>query len=253
MALRVRQPAATPARTLRYGPHREQVADLWLPAGPGPHPTVVSVHGGYFQAAHGRDLHDPMAHRLVGAGIAVLNVEYRRANAGGSFHETTQDVLAAVDLLGSVPDVRLRRGVAAVGHSAGGYLALWAAAHPDVELVVALAAASDLPDCVRGGYDGGGVAHWMGATPDADPDRYERADLRSRLPTATATWLVHGTADPLVPVAQSVRYARAARSAGDETHLVLLDGEGHFTVIEPGAPAFERWFDVVRAWVEAPP
>lgn len=169
MALRVRQPAATPARTLRYGPHREQVADLWLPAGPGPHPTVVSVHGGYFQAAHGRDLHDPMAHRLVGAGIAVLNVEYRRANAGGSFHETTQDVLAAVDLLGSVPDVRLRRGVAAVGHSAGGYLALWAAAHPDVELVVALAAASDLPDCVRGGYDGGGVAHWMGRPPTLTP------------------------------------------------------------------------------------
>lgn len=246
--MRRRRAAATAARTLRYGEHPEQCADLWLPDAPGPHPTVVSLHGGYFQAPYTKDLHDPMCRRLVEAGVAVLNVEYRRAHAGGSFEETTADVFAAIELLASVDDVPLRPGLAAVGHSAGGYLALWAAAHPSVQTVVALAAASDLPDCVRGGYDSGGVAHWMRATPAADPERYARADLTSRLPTGTATWLFHGTDDPLVPVGQSVRFARAATTAGDDTHLELLDGEGHFTVIEPGTGAFEGWLAVVRAW-----
>ncbi len=239
--------------TLRYGPHPEQYADLWLPDGPGPHPVVVSLHGGYFQAQYGLDLHEPMARRLVEAGCAVANVEYRRADAGGSFEESTADVVAAVgalDVLDGLDGVDLRPGLAVVGHSAGGYLALWAAAHPQVRLVVALAAASDLVDCVRGGYDGGGIVRWMGATPQAAPERYVAADLLARLPTAATTWLVHGTADPLVPAAQSVRFAAAARAAGDDTHLELLDSEGHFTVIEPGSDAFGRWFGVVRAWAE---
>ena len=36
----------TPAATIFYGPHPEQVADLWLPEGEGPHAGVVLVHGG---------------------------------------------------------------------------------------------------------------------------------------------------------------------------------------------------------------
>ncbi len=237
-------------RTLRYGPHPEQYADVRLPDGPGPHPAVVSLHGGYFQAQYGLDLHEPMARRLVAAGCAVANVEYRRADAGGSFEETTADVVAAVSALHGLEDVDLRPGLAVVGHSAGGYLALWAAAHPQVHLVVALAAASDLVDCVRGGYDGGGIVRWMGATPQTAPERYAGADLLARLPTGATTWLFHGTADPLVPAAQSVRFAAAAQAAGDDAHLELLDSEGHFTVIEPGTDAFERWFGVVRAWAE---
>ena len=35
-----------PDATIHYGEAALQVADLWLPAGPGPHPTVLMVHGG---------------------------------------------------------------------------------------------------------------------------------------------------------------------------------------------------------------
>ena len=141
------------AEVVRYGEHPEQVADLWLPPDDGPHPVVVSIHGGYFQQQYRRDGHDPLAQALVATGLAVLNIEYRRARTGGTLETTTGDVMTAISLVRQRSELCPRVGV--VGHSAGGYLALWAASHPDVDLVVALAPTADLVDCVNGRYDGG--------------------------------------------------------------------------------------------------
>ena len=49
--------------------------------------------------------------------------------------------------------------------------------------------------------------------------------------------LVHGTADRIVPISQSERYAAAARIAGDEVEFLSIPGAGHFDLIEPSAPA----------------
>ncbi|MDP9258969.1 MAG: alpha/beta hydrolase, partial [Actinomycetota bacterium] len=68
----------TLASTIHYGPHAEQVADLWLPGGAGPHPGVVLVHGGCWRAQYGRDLEERAAADLAARGLAVWNVEYRR-------------------------------------------------------------------------------------------------------------------------------------------------------------------------------
>ena len=141
-----------PPRTVAYGHHPDQVADLWLPEGVPDPPVVVSLHGGYFRAAFGRDLHDPIGRELARRGFAVWNVEYRRTGTGGGLRETTGDAWAAVDAApGTGP-------VAVFGHSAGGYLAEWVAAHPRVELAVPLAGVLDPAGVVRAGWDrGGGV------------------------------------------------------------------------------------------------
>ena len=235
---------------MRYGSHPEQVADLWMPGpvrrprpgvGP-PYPVVVSIHGGYFQRQYRRDLHDPLCRHLVAAGLAVLNVEYRRSRTDGSLERTTDDVMSAISWLGS-RSAHWRPGVSVVGHSAGGYLALWAASHPSVDLAVGLAAVSDLVDCVNGGYDGGAVATWLGSRPKDDPARYAQADLLRRLPTGTATWLVHGDNDLTVPLHQSTRYVERARQEGDASTLSVLAGGDHFAVIDPGSVAFASWYD----------
>lgn len=240
---------ASALETIRYGAGSEQVADLWLPDGPGPHHVVVSIHGGYFQQPYRRSLHDPIARALADSGLGVLNIEYRRARTGGSLETTTDDVMAAISWLGTRRG-DLRPGAAVVGHSAGGYLALWAASHPDVDVVVALAAASDLADCVTGRYDGGAVAAWLGATPTSAPDVYARADLISRLPTGATTYLVHGTLDRTVPLHQSERYVERARAAGDDATLVALSGQGHFGVIDPADPAYATWRALLTAWAQ---
>jgi len=232
-----------PPETARYGSHPEQVADLWLPDGTGPHPVVVSIHGGYFRRQYRRDLHDPLARALVASGLAVLNIEYRRVGTGGSFDHTTEDVMTAISWLAERRSSRggLGEEVSVVGHSAGGYLALSAATHPDVDVVVALSAVSDLADCARGGYDGGAISAWLGASPDQDPARYAHADLLRQLPTGATTWLLHGDADRSVPAHQSTRYVDRASQAGDPSTLHLLPGEGHFGVIDPRSPAFAAW------------
>ena len=240
---------APPLETVRYGAGSEQVADLWLPDGAGPHPVVVSIHGGYFQQPYRRDLHDPIARALSHSGLAVLNIEYRRARTGGSLETTTDDVMAAISWLGT-RRADLRPRAAVVGHSAGGYLALWAASHPDVDVVVALAAACDLVDCVTGRYDGGAVAAWLGGTPTKSPDVYARADLTRRLPTGASTYLVHGTLDRTVPLHQSERYVEQARAAGDDATLVALAGQGHFGVIDPADPAYATWRALLTEWAQ---
>ena len=235
-----------PPRTVHYGTSPDQVADLWLPDGADDAPVVVSIHGGYFAEPYRRDLHDPIARELRQRGFAVWNVEYRRAGTG-RFAETTGDVWAAVDRLLEELGAPSRH-LAVFGHSAGGYLAEWLAAHPAVDLVVPLAAASDLAGVVRAGWDDGAVVDWLGADPDGDPDLYRATDLGARLPAGAAHVLVHGTADHVVGVEQSRRLATAIRESGDPGTLVELAGAGHFGFLDPRETAFGVLLQHLDAW-----
>jgi acetyl esterase/lipase len=90
------------------------------------------IHGGCFKAAYAtaRDL-APMGDALKADGIASWNVEYRRlGQPGGGWPGTYLDVGRAVDHLHALArQYALDLGrVVVVGHSAGGHLAMWAAA-----------------------------------------------------------------------------------------------------------------------------
>src|SRR5919202_4613119 len=131
----------------RYGPHRLNRADLWLPDGPGPHPVVVVIHGGFWRARYGKAVMKPVCADLVRRGVAAWNIEYRRIGRGqgGGWPATFDDVAAAIDHLPEAAAGRMRLDdVPVVGHSAGGQLALWACSRRDVaqplRAVVALAA-----------------------------------------------------------------------------------------------------------------
>jgi acetyl esterase/lipase len=241
--------------TVRYGDHPDQVADVHLPDGRGNGRVVVSVHGGFFRPRYGRDFHDRANAALVAAGFAVVNAEYRRTGAPGTPTATTADVEAVVgvaaDLAAAPPEGRvLRPGLAVVGHSVGGYLALWCASRPEVDLAVALCPLTDVVGAAETGVGGTAVPDWVGGGPAELPATYAALDLAERLPTRTPTLLVHGAADEVVPADQSEWYAERARAAGDPCELRLLDGEGHYGVLEPGTPAYACWADVLATWAE---
>ncbi|HEY0021491.1 MAG TPA: alpha/beta fold hydrolase [Longimicrobium sp.] len=104
---------------------------LYLPAGPGPHPAVVLLHG-----FPGNERSLDLAQALRRAGIGVLFFHYRGAwGSGGlfSWRNAADDVTAALAFL-RAPQARERYRVdggriVLAGHSTGAWLALWVAAH----------------------------------------------------------------------------------------------------------------------------
>jgi pimeloyl-ACP methyl ester carboxylesterase len=114
----------------RYGDHREQLAELFLPDGDPDEDlrVVVLIHGGFWRDRYRRDLMEPLAHDLCRRGVAAWNIEFRRLDAGGGWPETGEDVATAIDALAGLEAPLDLDDVTVVGHSAGGHLALWAAA-----------------------------------------------------------------------------------------------------------------------------
>lgn len=125
------RPKPAPDATVSYGPDALQLADVWKPAGAGPHPAVVMIHGGCWQTAIAeRDIMNWIAGDLRSHGVGVWNIEYRGVDRGGGYPGSYQDVGAAADMFAA------KRGeygfktdapVVVIGHSAGGHLALWLA------------------------------------------------------------------------------------------------------------------------------
>lgn len=219
----------------RYGEDPSQVAELFSPPGD-PRGVAVVLHGGFWRDRYDRHLMDELCLDLAARGWEAWNVEYRRLGSGGGWSATFDDVRTAIERLPGL-------GAVAIGHSAGGHLALWAAAAGLVRGAVAQAGVADLAEAHRLGLSGRVVAELLGGSPDERPDEYAEASPAARLPLGVPQLLMHGEDDAIVPVAMSRGYERAARAAGDEVELVALPGVGHFEHLDP---ASEAWAAVVR-------
>ncbi len=224
--------------THRYGPEPEHEADLLLPAGAGPHRLAVLVHGGFWRARFTRTTMAALAVDLAERGWASWNVEYRRLGSGGGVPQTLHDLRGAIDALRTMTAVVDPARVVAIGHSAGGQLALCLSDLPTVAAIVSLAGVCDLAGAARERIGDGAVVDFMAGLPDERADAYASADPIRRLPIATRTLIVHGDDDDRVPVQQSRDYAAAARTAGDQCQLLELGGVGHFELIDPRTPAW---------------
>jgi acetyl esterase/lipase len=234
-----------------YGTDVSQVADLHVPRGDGPFPVAVLMHGGYWSTRYGKLVTRPLALDLVRRGWAAWNLEYRRLGhgrgGGGGWPATFDDVAAGIDALETLRDPRLDlTRVTAVGHSAGGQLALWAAARPDLPAdapgaspAVVLTHVAALTAVTNLAAAGAMPRTLMGGTPEEVPDRYAQADPIRRLPLEIPVLLVHPRDDATVSVLQSRRYADAARAQGADVTLVEPATGGHTAPIDPSSEAWE--------------
>jgi acetyl esterase/lipase len=94
-------PRPTPTFELRYGPAPSQAIDVFLPAGSGPHPVAILIHGGcWSMRTAGREQLRQIGAELARHGIAVWSIGYRRADEpGGGYPGTFLDVGVAIDRL----------------------------------------------------------------------------------------------------------------------------------------------------------
>ncbi len=238
-----------------YGPDPSQIADLHLPAEQRRPGTVALIHGGWWGPRFGADNLDGVAADLARRGWVAWNIEYRRVGLGGGYPSTLADAAAAIDYLATLEDVDTGH-VVAVGHSAGGHLATWAAgrakltagapgAGPAVRVlgVISLAGALDLAAAAREKLGNGAAIDLMGGGPDERPERYAVADPLAQVPIPAVVRCVHARADDRVPFAQSLTYVAAARAAGQDAQLLEVSGD-HFSVADASSPT---WPTVISA------
>jgi acetyl esterase/lipase len=230
----------SPDATFRYADRADAVVDVHLPPEQA-RGLVFLVHGGFWKQGWDRTHTRPMARALADDGWVVATPEYRRVGGGGGWPTTGDDVRAALDATVAAGRSELALSAAhqvtvAVGHSAGGHLALWlAATGAPVDRVVALAPVCDLREAIRLGLGGHATEALLG---DADPADADPMSLLDDRPAASVA-IVHGVDDPAVPVSLSRGFVERHRWVD----LREVPG-GHFEVIEPGSAV---WPTVVEA------
>jgi acetyl esterase/lipase len=256
---------ASPADArVAYGSGPQQFGELWVPRGAGPHPVAVVIHGGCWSAEYGEGHIRPVCAALARAGVAAWCLEYRRVgDTGGGWPGTFEDVARGADHLRTIATTRrldLSR-VVAVGHSAGGHLALWLGGRGRLSAtdplrgqeplalrgIVGLAPIADLGRAAAEHVCGEAVPSLLGGSPEAQAKRYAVASPIGLLPLGVAQEIVHGREDRIVPVGLSQAYVAAARAKGDAARLTVVEGAGHFDVIAPTSKAWPRVEEAVRA------
>lgn len=259
------QPRHAPDVEVRYGPAPAQVAQLFLPKAKGPHPVVVLLHGGCFLKQYeGFGEMSGLAADLAGRGYAVWNVEYRKlGEAGAGYPGTFQDVATAIDRLkAEAPKYDLDLGrVVAVGHSAGGHLALWAAARGRIPAASPLHVADPLKIGAVVSLAGIGDLAGQGrvfALPCGDdtiarlvdtvhrPHPFADTSPAELLPTGAKVVMVHGVFDAVMPPYTGLAYAQMVRKAGDTAEVATIPDAGHFDLVIPTTPAWARIAGIVE-------
>jgi acetyl esterase/lipase len=252
------QPRHAADEVVRYGPAPAQVAELFLPKTKnGPHPVVVLLHGGCFLKKYeGFAQTSAIAADLAGRGYAVWNVEYRKlGEAGAGYPGTFQDVATAIDLLREEAprhDLDLSR-VVAIGHSAGGHLALWAASRGRIPRASPLYVADPLKIGAVISLAGIGDLERQGkvfAMPCGDDtiDRLVGSPGRKQpfadtspaelLPSGAKVVMVHGVFDPVMPPYTGRDYAAMVRKAGGRADVETIAGAAHFDLVIPTTAAW---------------
>jgi acetyl esterase/lipase len=266
------RPRAAPTRQIAYGPAPEQFAQLWSPDSKGPHPVVVMIHGGCWLASlPGVELMAYVSEDLRRRGFAVWNIEYRRVGGtGGGYPGTFEDVGRAIDhlrVIAGAENLDLRH-VVLVGHSAGGHLAIWAAARRRVSKgdplfspnplpiagVVSLAGIDDLAAYRASGPDACGGPDTIDQLVDArgrrGQDVYADTSPAALVPIGARQAILSGALDPIVPARFGLAYADKARAAGDKVQVMDIPAAGHFELIDPTSKAWKRIEPAIEAMLK---
>lgn len=213
------------------------LADLYRPAGPGPFPAVLLIHGGAWKRGDRAQV-EGLAERLAGRGFFVVNTTYRLV-PGHVWPAQLHDVQQALRWMRS-PGAAARgidgARIGAFGYSAGGHLAAllggmaddprWSEPGLGVRAVVAGGTPSDLPVF----RDGKLVPAFIGRPYSEAPDAYRDASPIAHVSRGDPpVFLYHAGFDRLVPVDQAERYAAALDAAGVTHEFFVIRGHGHIS------------------------
>jgi acetyl esterase/lipase len=218
--------------------------DLYLPKGPGPHPVVIFIHGGYWQYGGRQEtfgVYARLGRRLARAETIGVVISYR-LSPRYRYPVHTEDVAAAI--ASTVKNVEKHGGdpsrIYLVGHSAGGHLAMVAALEPRwlgmhgvsasaLAGVVSISGVYDVNHLARSSYGARNVRRVFGA----DEELWRRAspvNLISKKPK-TQFLMAIGDDDEGMLKEQHVEMMRALRKVNADAVEVEVVDRNHNTVV----------------------
>ncbi len=211
--------------------------DAYIPASSAVTPAVIIVHGGGWVRGDRRTNVEPLFQPLADAGFAWFSISYTLASSPMDFGSAVADVEAAVRFIRSrAADYHIDPDrIALIGESAGGQLAAMAAlgstTGANVKAVVAIYTPTDLvslartspmiPDGIRKQLNGTVWANLLLARLG------QLSPIQAIRPGMPPFLLIHGDADPLVPIDQSRAMCERMKAAGAACQLFTVPGGGH--------------------------
>jgi dipeptidyl aminopeptidase/acylaminoacyl peptidase len=228
----------------------------WLvrPAGDGPHPVLLLIHGGPF-SQYGWTLFDE-AQVYAGAGYAVVMGNPRGSSGYGEVHgravrgdvgeRSAADLLALLDRALQQPGLDADR-VGVHGGSHGGFMTSWLVGHTDRFRAGISERAVNAIDSFTGSSDIGWFFGDEMYGADAEQQR-RQSPLTYVDQINTPLLIVHSEQDWRCPVEQAQRLFVALKLRGVETELLLFPGEGH-ELSRSGLPSHRlARFDAILDW-----
>ena len=238
------------------GKSRQIPVYIYEPAGAGPHPMLLSLHGG--PEDQFRPGFNPWLQFVVNElGFAVLAPNVRGSSGYGKGYlaldngvlreDAVRDVGALIVWIGLQPNFDAKRVVVA-GASYGGYLSL--------------ATLVNYSDRLRGGVDVSGIADFVSFLTNTAPYRQNqrraeygderdpemRSFLRRISPLTNADRItkpllvVHGKNDPRVPLSEAELIVNKLRAKGGNVWYLLAADEGHGYQKKQNRDAYFRTF-----------
>lgn len=226
------------------GPRGTLRGMMHLPAGPGPHPGLVILHGFTGDRMESAFLFVGLSRALEAAGIASLRFDFwGSGESDGEFIDMTvaterADALAGLDFFRAQPEIDPRR-TGLMGLSMGGLItACTLGSRSDVKAAALWSAAAQSPRRWEDRVDANGREHlarhgWVPFS-GLQLSRKFLDDVATHDPYGEIAryqgpvLVIHGTADLTVPLQEAEGYvqALAARPSGRSEHL-YVDQAGH--------------------------
>jgi acetyl esterase/lipase len=235
---------------------------LWKPAGKGPHPVLITIHGGGWRVG-GPDNYLQWGPKMAERGFAMFSIAYRLTLPHNKpvWPQAPCDVRAAVQFLrGNAESLGIDPGrIAMMGDSAGAHLSalialagndpLFQGLYPDdpfdgvstkVKAVIGNYGVYDMvqqwmhDQAVRG--EDHIVQYFLGCAPRDNRKLYFEASPMSYVEKArntTAFLLTHGTEDDVVDRIQTDDFHDQLKIAGFFSRKLIVQGAGHYATQEP--------------------